>query len=47
MAATAENKYLWHQRLGHLNFNDINKIPECTLGPSNHLKMKAPGQQVC
>lgn len=32
MVATAEDKYLWHQRLGHLNFNDINKIPECTLG---------------
>ncbi|KAG6442871.1 hypothetical protein O3G_MSEX002584 [Manduca sexta] len=32
MLAISVDKYLWHQRLGHINFNDLNKIPDCTLG---------------
>lgn len=34
MSATADNNdtYLWHQRMGHLNFTDVNKIPTCTTG---------------
>lgn len=25
---------LWHRRMGHLNFTDVNKLPECTEGVS-------------
>ncbi|GBP89948.1 Retrovirus-related Pol polyprotein from transposon TNT 1-94 [Eumeta japonica] len=24
--------HLWHQRLGHLNYNDVHKLPNCTTG---------------
>lgn len=27
-----ENAYIWHQRMGHLNFTDLQKINECTEG---------------
>jgi transposase InsO family protein len=38
-AVTENDTYLWHQRMGHLNFSDMDKIPSCTTGvklsPSN------------
>lgn len=33
MSAKAESlTHLWHQRLGHLNYNDVHKLPNCTTG---------------
>lgn len=33
MSAKLEsNLHLWHQRLGHLNYNDVQKLPNCTTG---------------
>lgn len=29
---TVDNIYLWHQRMGHLNFNDLYKLPTCSTG---------------
>lgn len=31
-AVTENDTYLWHQRMGHLNFMDVSKIPQCTSG---------------
>lgn len=31
-AKSDDDIYLWHQRMGHLNFTDINKIPNCAEG---------------
>lgn len=31
-AVTEDDTYLWHQRMAHLNFTDVNKIPACTSG---------------
>lgn len=31
-AVTENDMYLWHQRLGHLNFKDVEKVPNCTTG---------------
>lgn len=33
LTSTALNDYvLWHRRMGHLNFADVNKLPACTEG---------------
>lgn len=32
MATTDDDPYLWHQRMGHLNFINLSKIPNCTEG---------------
>lgn len=33
MPAVVENDtFLWHQRMGHLNFTDMDKVPNCTTG---------------
>lgn len=32
MAKADDDTYLWHQRMGHLNFQSLNKIPNCTEG---------------
>lgn len=32
LAKTDDDAYLWHQRMGHLNFTNLNKIPNCTEG---------------
>lgn len=33
MSAKAESiAHLWHQRMGHLNYNDVHKLPNCTIG---------------
>ena len=37
---TEDNIYLWHQRMGHLNFNDIKKIRDCTEGVKLSSKMQ-------
>lgn len=34
---------LWHQRMGHLNFTDLQKITECTEG----IKLSKTGNQIC
>ncbi|KAG7302210.1 hypothetical protein JYU34_013686 [Plutella xylostella] len=31
-AVVDEDVCLWHQRMGHLNFTDTNKLPSCTTG---------------
>lgn len=32
VAETDEDTYMWHQRMGHLNFTDLSKIPNCADG---------------
>ncbi|GBP59917.1 Retrovirus-related Pol polyprotein from transposon TNT 1-94 [Eumeta japonica] len=32
MTKTDDDTYLWHQRMGYLNFTSLNKIPNCTEG---------------
>ncbi|CAG4980328.1 unnamed protein product [Colias eurytheme] len=32
MAKADDDTYLWHQRMGHLNFTSLNKVPLCTEG---------------
>lgn len=32
LSHTDNDIFVWHQRMGHLNFTDVSKIPQCTEG---------------